>query len=308
MNKADLSYFSDAEFQELFNFTKDRLSKNKTIQENPVAFILGGQPGAGKTSLHAITKGKLNNDVITIDNDTFKPLHPNYDALVEEYGKNYVEHVTPFSNRMTEALIEHFSKEGFNLTIEGTLRTAETPMKTAELLKKRGYEVNLYVMAVSKDLSYLGTLERYESMYSTDPQTARSTDKAIHDTVVSNLPDNLDTLYKSDSFTDVRLFTREGTEVYSSVETPEKSPKEVVYRALNEEVPKDVLINKIDQIIHKAKQNDHQVHDLKTWQQKLNHKDVFSLKGIKDIDTRIKAQQQEKGKDEKEIKQNPLDR
>lgn len=41
-------------------------------------------------------------------------------------------------------------------------------------------------MAVLKDLSYLGTLERYDSMYLTDPQTARSTDKAIHDTIVSN--------------------------------------------------------------------------------------------------------------------------
>lgn len=302
MNKSELSHFTDTEFQQRFNFTKDRLSKNKTRQENPVAYILGGQPGAGKTTLHAIAKSKLNNDVITIDNDTFKPMHPNYDALVEEYGKNYVEHVTPFSNRMTEALIEHFSKLGFNLTVEGTLRTAETPMKTASDLKEKGYEVNLYVMAVSKDLSYLGTLERYESMYSTDPQTARSTDKSIHDTVVSNLPANLDTLYNSHSFADISLFTREGTEVYSSVETPEKSPKDIISSALNEELPKDVLTNKIEQIINLAKQNNHQVHDLQTWQQKLNTKDVFSLKGIKDIDTKIKAQQSEKSQLEKEIK------
>lgn len=302
MNKSDLAYFSEDQFQVRLQQHIQRLSRNKTVQKNPVVFILGGQPGAGKSSLHGIIKDKLNGNIITIDNDTFKTSHPNFDLLVEKYGKNYVEHVTPFSNKMTEALIEHFSNQGYNLTIEGTLRTFETPMKTAADLKEKGYDVNLYVMAVSKDLSYLGTLERYESMYLKEPKTARSTDKAIHDTVVSNLPDNLDTLYNSDCFTDISLFTREGTEVYSSVETPEKSPKEVIYSALNEELPKDVLTNKIDQIINQAKQNNHQVHGLQTWQQKLNQKDGFSLKGIKDIDTKIKAQQQEKGKDEKEIK------
>ncbi|MGY3188518.1 zeta toxin family protein [Lysinibacillus sp. TE18511] len=50
--------------------------------------------------MHAIIKDKLNNNVITIDNDTFKPLHPNFDLLVEKYGKDYVAHVTPFSNKM----------------------------------------------------------------------------------------------------------------------------------------------------------------------------------------------------------------
>jgi len=27
-------------------------------------------------------------------------LHPNFDLLVEKYGKDYVAHVTPFSNKM----------------------------------------------------------------------------------------------------------------------------------------------------------------------------------------------------------------
>jgi len=302
MDKSELSHFTDAEFQQRFNYTKDRLSKNKTRQENPVAFLLGGQPGAGKSTLHALAKDKLNKDVITIDNDTFKIQHPKFAALVKEYGKNYVEHVTPFSNRMTEALIDYFSKEGFNLTIEGTLRTAETPMKTASALKEKGYEVNLYVMAVSKDLSYLGTLERYESMYATKPQTARSTDKAIHDTVVSNLPNNLDILFKGNHFADISLFTREGTKVYSSVEIPSISPKEVISNVLNEKSPRDVLLNKIECIINQAKQNNHQLPELSNWQKELKQQGkqgIFSLKGVKEIDTNIKGQQQDQAKDKK---------
>ncbi|MFJ8459664.1 zeta toxin family protein [Lysinibacillus xylanilyticus] len=46
--------------------------------------------------LSYFSEDKLNNNVITIDNDTFKSLHPNFDLLVEKYGKDYVAHVTPF--------------------------------------------------------------------------------------------------------------------------------------------------------------------------------------------------------------------
>ncbi len=297
MNKFDLSYVSEEQFQERLRFTIDRLSKNKVIPKKPVAFLLGGQAGAGKTTLHAIIKEKLNDNVITIDNDTFKPMHPNFDLLVEKYGKNYVEHVTPFSNRMTESLIEHFSNQGFNLTIEGTLRTVDTPKNTALNLKEKGYEVNLYVMAVSKDLSYLGTLERYEAMYSIDPQTARATDKAIHDTIVSNLPDNLDTLYKNGYFNEISLFTREGSNIYSSVETPNISPKQVISNALEQKVPKEVLLDKMDRIIKLAKQNNHQIPDLVNWQKELKQQDIFSLHAVKMIDKKIKQQEKNQTKD-----------
>ena len=42
----------------------------------------------------------------------------------------------------------------------------------------------MYVMAVPKINSYLGTIERYETMYADDPMTARATPKQAHDIVV----------------------------------------------------------------------------------------------------------------------------
>lgn len=43
---------------------------------------------------------------------------------------------------MTEALIDSLSRIEYNLVIEGTLRTAEVPLKTAELLRQRSYGVS----------------------------------------------------------------------------------------------------------------------------------------------------------------------
>ncbi|MCJ0606759.1 zeta toxin family protein, partial [Enterococcus cecorum] len=144
-------------------------------------------------------------NVIVIDNDTFKQQHPNFDELVKLYEKDVVKHVTPYSNRMTEAIISRLSDQGYNLVIEGTGRTTDVPIQTATMLQAKGYETKMYVMAVPKINSYLGTIERYETMYADDPMTARATPKQAHDIVVKNLPTNLETLHKTGLFSDIRL-------------------------------------------------------------------------------------------------------
>ncbi|MGF2188691.1 zeta toxin family protein, partial [Enterococcus faecium] len=50
---------------------------NRTVQgkkavESPTAFLLGGQPGSGKTSLRSAIFEETQGNVIVIDNDTFK--------------------------------------------------------------------------------------------------------------------------------------------------------------------------------------------------------------------------------------------
>ena len=65
---------------------------------------------------------------------------------------------------MTEALIDSLSRIGYNLVIESTLRTAEVPLKTAELLRQRGYGVSLALMAVKPKISLVSCQIRYEEM------------------------------------------------------------------------------------------------------------------------------------------------
>lgn len=46
-----------------------------------------------------------------------------------------------------------FLRLGYNLIIEGTLRTSEVPMATAKLLRECGYGVSLALMAVKPEIS-----------------------------------------------------------------------------------------------------------------------------------------------------------
>ncbi|WP_174854850.1 zeta toxin family protein, partial [Streptococcus suis] len=83
-------------------------------------------------------------NVVIIDNDTFKQQHPNFDELVKLYEKDVVKYVTPYSNRMTEAIISRLRDKGYNLVIEGTGRTTDVPIQTATMLQAKDYETKMY--------------------------------------------------------------------------------------------------------------------------------------------------------------------
>ena len=255
---ANIVNFTDKQFENRLNDNLEELVQGKKAVESPTAFLLGGQPGSGKTSLRSTIFEETQGNVIVIDNDTFKQQHPNFDELVKLYEKDVVKHVTPYSNRMTEALISRLSDQGYNLVIEGTGRTTDVPIQTATMLQSKGYETKMYVMAVPKINSYLGTIERYETMYADDPMTARATPKQAHDIVVKNLPTNLETLHKTGLFSDIRLYNREGVKLYSSLEMPSISPKKVLDEQLNKRLSPVELKPILERIESQMIQNKHQ--------------------------------------------------
>ncbi|WP_413497733.1 zeta toxin family protein [Carnobacterium maltaromaticum] len=267
---ANIVNFTDKQFENRLNDNLEELVQGKKAVESPTAFLLGGQPGSGKTSLRSAILEETQGNVIVIDNDTFKQQHPNFDELVKLYEKDVVKHVTPYSNRMTEAIISRLSDQGYNLVIEGTGRTTDVPIQTATMLQAKGYETKMYVMAVPKINSYLGTIERYETMYADEPMTARATPKQAHDIVVKNLPNNLELLKKTGLFSDIRLYNREGVKLYSSLETPSISPKETLEKELNRKVSSKEIQPTLERIEQKMVLNKHQeAPEFKAIQQKL---------------------------------------
>lgn len=186
-----LEAFSQADFDLALKRTIRSLTRGKTTSDNPKAILLGRQSGAGKTTIHRIKQKEFQGNIIIIDGDSYRSLHPNYLALQEKYGKDSVDYTKGFAGKMVEQLVDELSKQGYHLLIEGTLRTTEVPRKTAQLLKSRGYQVSLALIATKPELSYLSTLIRYEEVYAVNPNQARATPKEHHDGIVERLVDNL---------------------------------------------------------------------------------------------------------------------
>ena len=190
--------------------------------DKPSAILLGGQSGAGKTTLHGIYDTKYDGNIIVINGDEYRSEHPHYRELDAKYGPEAVSYTAPWAGKMTEALIDALSVMQYNLIIEGTLRTAEVPMNTAKLLKKRGYEVSLALMALKPEISLISCLIRYEQMR-IEGTIPRATDPKHHNKIISDIVANLDILQDSGLFKEIALYSRTAECLYSSARGKRKA-------------------------------------------------------------------------------------
>jgi len=220
--------YTKAQFNQRYQAIKQKLTMGMNSSATPIAYILGGQPGAGKSSLQAFIM-KLNPNCIVINADAFRTRHPYFNEIQKMYGNDSPKYTQPFINQVTEQLIDELSTEKYNLIIEGTLRTAAVPLNTCRALKEKGYRVELHVIAVKRDISYESTLLRYELAIQ-QGEIPRATAKSHHDMVADAIADNLDIIYRSRAFDDIKLFNREGKCLYSTAirELPSKTERTIL--------------------------------------------------------------------------------
>ena len=215
-------------FQKILKMYMSSYSSSK----NPKVFLLGGQPGAGKSGLENMLN--LKDEYISISGDDYREYHPRFKEINLEYGKEASKYTQQWAGQITEKLIEKLAKEKYNLIIEGTLRTAQLPLKEADRFRKLGYEVELHVLAVKPEKSYLGTLLRYEEMIKWG-KIPRMTPKEHHDLVVKNIGDNLEIIYNSKAFDNIKLFDRENNLLYNYKENYDINPKNILENEFNSE-------------------------------------------------------------------------
>lgn len=202
-------------------------------KDHPKAFMVVGQPGAGKTQIiKKICEEKV---IAFINGDSYRKFYPNYHALYKKYGDEIVNITKDFSGKVTEGLIEELSNKKIDLIIEGTLRTTNVPEKTRALLSQKNYQVELDLIVVKPEISWLRTLKRYSEM-KTDGTIPRLTAKDHHDAVVRNLQNNLKTLYLSKKFSEIKLYQQKKNNleiIYSMQKTPTIDPSSLLNREFN---------------------------------------------------------------------------
>ena len=210
--------YTDSQFKQALARNLRSLTRGKKSSKQPIVILLGGQSGAGKTTIHRIKQKEFQGNIVIIDGDSFRSQHPHYLELQQEYGKDSVEYTKDFAGKMVDSLVTELSHLGYNLLIEGTLRTIDVTKKTEQLLKNKGYEVQLALSATKPKLSYLSTLIRYEELYAINPNQARATPKEHHDLIVNNLVENAHQLEQLGIFEQIQIYQRDRSCVYDSKE------------------------------------------------------------------------------------------
>ena len=141
--------YTKEQFNEQFEIIyKDLTSRCKPC-ELPKAYLLGGQSGSGKSTIHTILSEEEPN-IIVIDGDRFRENNPYFSEIQKQYGNEAANYTQPFVNEMVSSLINRLSSEKYNLIIEGTCRNVNVPLNTCNELKQKGYHVELAVMCTDK--------------------------------------------------------------------------------------------------------------------------------------------------------------
>lgn len=162
----------------------------------PVGYVLGGQPGAGKSKLaEAILHNSQN--TISIDLDKYRQWHPFFSEIQKTYGKESSRITHKFASKILDAILQRAINQKLNIIIEGTFRTADVPLKTLKTLKDNGYKTFVCIKTCPAEVSWNRCLERYEEGLKEKRGFERYTGRDVHDLVVKNLAKNADIVFKS---------------------------------------------------------------------------------------------------------------
>ena len=175
-------------------------------EERKEAFILGGQPGSGKSAF-AREILKTNQNTVFINGDDLRSYHPKYYFYLKENDIEAADQTQAVCNFWIEELIKECLKKNLNFIVEGTMRKAEGPLKTAREAKENGYDLNLVAISTPYELSLLSIDYRYKEVKKIEG-FARYTKQESHDEAFTNIENTLRDLIGSGLFQKFLVYKR----------------------------------------------------------------------------------------------------
>jgi len=192
---------------------KRDLFSSTTPSKQPIAIILGGQPGAGKSALVTAATKELNQrgGAVEIIGDDLRDYHPNYRRLMSENDKTGAFYTDRDTGRWIEKAIAEAKYQRANLVIEGTMRDSNKVAATMKSLREAGYKIDARALAVTAKLSELGIMLRYEGQKS-DRGSGRMTTPESHKAGYDGMLGTLDRI-ETEKLADRVTVYRRGAEI-----------------------------------------------------------------------------------------------
>ena len=185
--------------------------------QTPKLYLVGGQPGAGKSTTISKIQRSMDNNCIIINLDDYRALHPNAREIYEKGAKDsddYSIYTNPFMREVGEKLIDKAIENGYNVILERTLNSTDTVSKQLDKFNKNGYELNLYVVTCNKNHSTSSAEQRYlqqKVKFEKDKEfqePPRKISKEFQKECYENLGKSTQTLTQKYDFKDIKIIYR----------------------------------------------------------------------------------------------------
>ena len=221
--------YTDKQFNDVYQIIRTNLTYGMINGDDKCTIILGGQPGAGKSTFYGMRDDLV--DYIAINGDEYRRFHPNFSEIIRTDPEHYAERTQSFSNQVVETLIEDLGNQGYNLVIEGTLRNPDVPIRTCQELERKGYKTDLVVVACDAEIAWKATLSRAEAQKESG-QIVRLVPIDIYNKTVHLIPDNLEVIKNQKCFNSITIINREGNILFDNTML-RNDPIETLKKELN---------------------------------------------------------------------------
>ena len=197
---------TDEQNEYAINNILKRLTIDVQPQDNPVAVVVAGQPGSGKTGLIAKTLKDIKNSV-ALDVDDYRYFHPNIKEILSNYPDQLVPLTKTFVNIVANEVTNRLIQKKYNLVIHKTLKDMVIVDDTLIPLINAGYDVFIRAMVVCPLQSKISALGRSID-FKNQIGWCRWVTKPNHDFACSSLPKVANEIFKKKYCKGLELFQR----------------------------------------------------------------------------------------------------
>ena len=153
---------TEEEFFEAYQKIKQDITNTKKSVDFPVAIVLGGQPGAGKSNIYQIARKRFSNNLVELDCDAFRVYHPYYEQIKLMFGKEDGAKTNPFVFKAVDMLVEELSDQKYNLIIESSLNRPNTVLIMEKCFLLKDMKLNYILWLLIK--KFLGKVQSIDIM------------------------------------------------------------------------------------------------------------------------------------------------
>ena len=203
----------------------EKLKLGVVPSDRPIAVIVGGQCGAGKSGVIGNTLEKLNSNCVTIDNDNYRYAHPNLDEINSTHPEIFTECTDQLSFSATPKVIASMIDGRYNMIIHQTLKNDTIVRCAMTDLLKAGYTVVVRALAVDKITSIKDELGRGQKELALG-KIPRWVPPENHDTAYNGLPGTVELIENQGKYHMLEVVTR-------SEDKNDLNNIGVIYRVIN---------------------------------------------------------------------------
>ncbi|WP_297015494.1 zeta toxin family protein [uncultured Dialister sp.] len=177
------SAFDKAEMDDLFERTVwPSIKENKTgNQKHPMAFIIAGQPGSGKTRMSSMIIEEYNGNIVQSMSDNFRGFHPRYKKLMKKYGQYCAYFSMEQGQYLSDLTMKKAAEGRYHILQEGSLDNVSHTMEYISYLKDMGYEICVLLRACPKKESWKAIHQLFLQQRLKAPGLSRLITKDYHD-------------------------------------------------------------------------------------------------------------------------------